>query len=57
MSLNAALTRAKTEEDVKDAYIEALGLEGVHKGLVDIQTPEIWFCGWQGARCPDRPDH
>ena len=45
MSLNAALTRARTEEDVKDAYIEALGLEGVHKGLVDIQTPEIWFCG------------
>jgi len=43
MSLNAALTRAKTEEDVKDAYIEALGLKGVHKGLVDIQTPEIWF--------------
>ncbi|MBS9718964.1 hypothetical protein ACFFUT_12465 [Pseudohalocynthiibacter aestuariivivens] len=43
MSLNAALTRAKTEEDVKDAYIEALGLKSVHKGLVDIQTPEIWF--------------
>lgn len=43
MSLRAALTRAKTEEDVKDAYIEALGLEGVYKGLVDIQTPEIWF--------------
>lgn len=44
MSLNAALTRAKTEEDVKDAYIEALDLEGVHKRLVDIQTPEIWLC-------------
>lgn len=43
MSLHAALTRAKTEEDVKDAYIEALGLKGVNKGLVDIQTPEIWF--------------
>ncbi len=43
MSLIAALARAKTEEDVKDAYIEALGLKGVHKGLVDIQTPEIWF--------------
>ena len=43
MSLTAALARAKTEEDVKDAYIEALGLKGVHKGLVDIQTPEIWF--------------
>jgi hypothetical protein len=43
MSLKTALARAKTEEDVKDAYIEALGLKGVHKGLVDIQTPEIWF--------------
>jgi hypothetical protein len=43
MSLYAALTRAKTEEDVKDAYIEVLGLKGVYKGLVDIQTPEVWF--------------
>jgi hypothetical protein len=43
MSLHTALTRAKTEEDVKDAYIEALGLKSVNKGLVDIQTPEIWF--------------
>lgn len=43
MSLFAALNRAKTEEDVKDAYIAALGLEGVNKGLVDIQTLEIWF--------------
>jgi hypothetical protein len=43
MSLHAALARARTEEDIKDAYIEALGLKGVYKGLVDIQTPEIWF--------------
>jgi hypothetical protein len=43
MSLLAALARAKTEEDVKDSYIAALGLKGVYKGLVDIQTPEIWF--------------
>lgn len=43
MSLYTALTRAKTEEDVKDAYIAALGLKGVNKGLVDIQTAEIWF--------------
>lgn len=43
MSLHDALTRAKTEEDVKDAYIAALGLKGVNKGLVDIQTLEIWF--------------
>ncbi|MCA3438946.1 MAG: hypothetical protein INF50_01170 [Rhodobacter sp.] len=43
MSLHAELTRARTEEDVKDAYIKALGLKGVNKGLIDIQTPEIWF--------------
>lgn len=43
MSLYTALTHAKTEEDVKDAYIAALGLKGVNKGLVDIQTQEVWF--------------
>jgi hypothetical protein len=43
MSLHTTLARAKTEEDVKDAYIAALGLKGVNKGLVDIQTLEIWF--------------
>jgi hypothetical protein len=43
MSLADSLARARTEEDVKDAYIKALGLKGVFKGLVDIQTPEIWF--------------
>ena len=43
MSLLQALASAKTEEDVKDAYIKALGLKNVFKGLVDIQTPEIWF--------------
>lgn len=43
MSLHVELSRAKTEEDVKDAYIKALGLKGVNKGLIDIQTPEIWF--------------
>lgn len=43
MSLLEDLQRARTEEDVKDAYIKALGLKGVFKGLVDIQTPEIWF--------------
>ncbi len=43
MSLFDTLARARTEEDVKDAYIGALGLKGVFKGLVDIQTPEIWF--------------
>ncbi|MCI1709983.1 MAG: hypothetical protein LKM32_13815 [Chiayiivirga sp.] len=43
MSLIAALARARTEEDVKDAYIKALGLKQYNKGLVDIRTEEIWF--------------
>jgi hypothetical protein len=43
VSLLADLSRAKTEEDVKDAYIKALGLKSYFKGLVDIQTEEIWF--------------
>ena len=37
------LKNAKTEEDVKDAYIKALGLTGYSKNLIDIQTPEVWF--------------
>jgi hypothetical protein len=43
VSLHQSLSTAKTEEDVKDKYIKALGLKGVNKGLVDIQTEEIWF--------------
>jgi hypothetical protein len=43
LTLTDDLHHARTEEDVKDAYIKALGLKGVNKGLVDIQTPEIWF--------------
>lgn len=43
MSLKLALQRVKTEEDVKDAYIKALGLKAYNKGLVDIQTEEVWF--------------
>lgn len=43
MSLKQALAQAKTEEDVKDAYVKALGLKSYNKGLVDIQTKEIWF--------------
>ena len=43
MSLYAKLQQAKTEEDVKDAYIKALGLKGYSKNLIDIQTKEIWF--------------
>ena len=43
MSLYTQLQTAKSEEDVKDAYIKALGLKGYTKGLIDIQTREIWF--------------
>ncbi len=43
MNLVQSLAIARTEEDVKDAYIAALGLKGVSKNLVDIQTQEIWF--------------
>ena len=42
-NLYTQLKQAKSEEDIKDAYIKALGLKGVTKGLVDIQTKEIWF--------------
>lgn len=41
--LHQRLQSAKTEEDVKDIYIKALGLKKVNKGLVDIRTDEIWF--------------
>lgn len=43
LSLRETLERAKTEEDVKDAYIDALGLKAYSKNLVDIQTQEVWF--------------
>jgi hypothetical protein len=43
MSLFKQLQQAKSEEDVKDAYIKALGLKGYSKNLIDIQTKEIWF--------------
>lgn len=45
MSLTDALARARTEEDVKDAYIKALGLKPKEyfKGLIDIQTEKVWF--------------
>lgn len=43
MSLANDLLHTRTEEDVKDAYIKALGLKKYFKGLVDIQTEEIWF--------------
>ncbi|ONG42051.1 hypothetical protein BKE30_00635 [Alkanindiges hydrocarboniclasticus] len=43
MSLYQELKTAKSEEDVKDFYIKALGLKSYTKGLIDIQTKEIWF--------------
>ncbi len=43
MNLYQALQNARTEEDVKDIYIKALGLKNSNKGLIDIQTKEIWF--------------
>lgn len=43
MSLYQNLLEARTEEDVKDAYIKALGLKSYSKNLIDIQTKEIWF--------------
>ncbi|MCE2965606.1 MAG: hypothetical protein LW855_07425, partial [Alphaproteobacteria bacterium] len=43
MSLYQNLQQAKTEEDVKDSYIKALGLKNYSKNLIDIQTKEIWF--------------
>ena len=43
MTLYTALQKAHTEEDVKDAYLKALGIKGYTKGLIDIQSKEIWF--------------
>lgn len=43
MSLFQKLQQARTEEDVKDAYIKAIGLKSYSKNLIDIQTEEIWF--------------
>ncbi len=43
MSLYEQLQKATSEEDVKDAYIKVLGLKGVRKNLIDIQTDEVWF--------------
>lgn len=43
MTLYEQLQLAKSEEDVKDAYIKVLGLKGYSKNLIDIQTKEVWF--------------
>jgi len=42
-NLYKKLQNAKTEEDIKDVYIKALGLKKYTKGLIDIRTDEIWF--------------
>lgn len=42
-TLYSTLKLCRTEEDVKDAYIKALGLKSYTKGLIDIRTDEIWF--------------
>ena len=52
MSLLSALIEAKSEEDVKDAYIKALGLKKYSKGLIDIQTDEIWFEAKESSTSP-----
>jgi len=50
MSLYEKLQKATSEEDVKDAYIKALGLKEYQKNLIDIQTKEIWFEAKDTAR-------
>lgn len=50
MTLYEKLQTAKSEEDVKDIYIQALNLQSYKKGLVDIQTKEIWFEAKDGYR-------
>ncbi|MEK7137903.1 MAG: hypothetical protein AAB787_00185 [Patescibacteria group bacterium] len=50
MSLYEKLQKATSEEDVKDAYIKALGLKEYQKNLIDIQTKEIWFEAKQDSK-------
>lgn len=49
-TLYQLLQEARSEEDVKDAYIKALGLKGVSRNLIDIQTNEIWFEAKMGGK-------
>lgn len=44
------LQNASSEEDVKDIYIDVLGLKRTRKNLIDIQTKEIWFETKKGAQ-------
>lgn len=43
MTLYQRLKTDRSEEDVKDIYIKALGLKSYSKDLIDIRTKEIWF--------------
>jgi hypothetical protein len=52
MSLYTDLKIAKSEEDVKAAYVKALGLKEVSRNLVDIQTKEIWFEAKEAGTSP-----
>ena len=49
-SLYQRLQACTSEEDVKDEYIRALGLKGVSRNLIDIQTKEIWFEAKDGSK-------
>lgn len=50
MSLYEKLQQAKSEEDVKDAYIKAIWLKGYQKNLIDIQTDDVWFEAKVGSK-------
>ena len=52
MSLLSDLKNSKTEEDVKDAYVRALGLKNYSKNMVDIQTKEVWFEAKEAGTSP-----
>ena len=50
MSLTLKLQSAKSEEDVKQAYIKALGLKNYSLNLIDIQTKEMRFEAKVGSK-------
>lgn len=43
MTLVQALAAAKTEEEVKAAYVKVIGLKSPGLGQVDISAPNMWF--------------
>lgn len=50
MSLYEKLQQARSEEDVKNIYINALGLKSLSLGLIDIKTEKIWFEAKEGSK-------